>query len=58
MRSSGASGFVILIAFWLMGVLALTVFWPSTRPGRVPAISADATLTEVNAGADTVARQD
>ncbi len=44
MRGSGASGFVILLAFWLIGVLALTMFWPTTRPGRIPAISADATL--------------
>ena len=44
MRGSGASGFVILLAFWLIGVLALAMLWPSTRPGRTPAISVDATL--------------
>ena len=51
MRGSGASGFVILLAFWLIGVLALTVFWPSTRPGRLPAPAIDTMLTAQD-GAD------
>ncbi len=51
MRGSGASGFVILIAFWLMGVLALTVFWPATRPGPVPTAQTDTTLAVKDGGA-------